>query len=617
MTGKSPYLTRHGVRNAEDDGKFTSLSGGLGGGLAAALGRHRRERQAPFSGLAAHFNAQSGRSTGALRAAARAESPKRPRAIRGSKAGPAASVDDRPPPAHVDAQVRNAYRGLARRPGDWISIADLRERLDSSGITTRSEQDAALKRLITQPGVSIIPEADQSTLRERDRLAAPRIGGEEKHLIAMEENGVGYWGAAAARATAGADSSPPAKKAARQAPPLAKATAPKSAPKLYATDTGGLISREEAGRRMFGDAGKPEPRRTRPLAKAGARLGGLSTEQHASTLEAMTSREDADRYLAGVKGAELTALARHYHANASTVAERRERIAFAAVGLRLDDQAIARLGNPAPGSTVGSVDAPDLRAARTKAQLKAIADAEGIPVSTSQPMESMRRAIANARWRNANPDMSARAFSGWDPTVPKADAGATPADALPDGQRQIAEIVGEIQGRTGNPVGLDVLRPRLAALGMSRAEQDRHLTALAFDSRAGVLVPEANQKILTEEEIAAAIPKGRGLAHSISIKPEYRRGPKADAGQAPARRSSVGEQRVVDIAAGILAGEGNPRDVDRLTVPDLRRLLDRLGLPASHRRGSGRAALIRDITDPPDWLIQQRLNDRAALTRPK
>jgi len=40
--------------------------------------------------------------------------------------------------------------------------------------------------LVRQPVVIVIPETDLSSLNSRDREAAVRIGGEFKHLLAIE-----------------------------------------------------------------------------------------------------------------------------------------------------------------------------------------------------------------------------------------------------------------------------------------------------------------------------------------------------------------------------------------------------------------------------------------------
>jgi hypothetical protein len=62
---------------------------------------------------------------------------------------------------------------------------------------------------------------------------------------------------------------------------------------------------------------------------------------HASHLEGLESREDAQKYLAGVKGASLAALAKHYSVPSDTTADqKRTMIMDASVGAKLDSRAI-------------------------------------------------------------------------------------------------------------------------------------------------------------------------------------------------------------------------------------------------------------------------------------
>lgn len=82
-----------------------------------------------------------------------------------------------------EQQVQRAYKELAQRPGDWVGLAQLRQRL--TGLS-REEQDRALRSLISHPRVSIVPEVDQTLLSDRDRAAAIRIGGELKHAISID-----------------------------------------------------------------------------------------------------------------------------------------------------------------------------------------------------------------------------------------------------------------------------------------------------------------------------------------------------------------------------------------------------------------------------------------------
>lgn len=84
-----------------------------------------------------------------------------------------------------EQNVRDAYAELNRYPGGWVALADLRERVPQM---THQEWTQTLKGMIRQDDVTIIPEADQSALRQRDRDAAPYIGGEYKHVIAIENS---------------------------------------------------------------------------------------------------------------------------------------------------------------------------------------------------------------------------------------------------------------------------------------------------------------------------------------------------------------------------------------------------------------------------------------------
>lgn len=90
--------------------------------------------------------------------------------------GPASAADPLPD------QLRAAYRALARHPGAWVSIADLRARLAGAG---RAEVDAALRELERAADVSIVPDSNQKALSDTDREAAVRIGGQDKHFLAI------------------------------------------------------------------------------------------------------------------------------------------------------------------------------------------------------------------------------------------------------------------------------------------------------------------------------------------------------------------------------------------------------------------------------------------------
>jgi hypothetical protein len=79
--------------------------------------------------------------------------------------------------------IRNAYTKLTQRPGGWVGLAHLRSELTDA---PRPDVDAALHTLYRAPGVSLIREENQKALTTADHDAAIMIGGQNKHLIAIE-----------------------------------------------------------------------------------------------------------------------------------------------------------------------------------------------------------------------------------------------------------------------------------------------------------------------------------------------------------------------------------------------------------------------------------------------
>jgi hypothetical protein len=93
------------------------------------------------------------------------------------------SPDDVQTEATVEDSIRDAYVKLTSRPGGWVGLAHLRAELADA---SRAEVDAALHTLHRTPGVSLIREENQKALTDTDRDAAITIGGQGKHLIAIE-----------------------------------------------------------------------------------------------------------------------------------------------------------------------------------------------------------------------------------------------------------------------------------------------------------------------------------------------------------------------------------------------------------------------------------------------
>ncbi|WP_433612706.1 hypothetical protein ACQP2P_02070 [Dactylosporangium sp. CA-139114] len=99
---------------------------------------------------------------------------------------PAGEVDAEPVDAGADvdaeARVRAVYAQLAGRPGEWVGLADLRDQLTE---LSRDAVDEALRSLLRQDGVRIIPVANTKALEPRDRAAALSIGGEDSHALSI------------------------------------------------------------------------------------------------------------------------------------------------------------------------------------------------------------------------------------------------------------------------------------------------------------------------------------------------------------------------------------------------------------------------------------------------
>ncbi|GAA2374691.1 hypothetical protein [Dactylosporangium salmoneum] len=82
----------------------------------------------------------------------------------------------------AEAQVRAAYAELAPAPGEWVGLADLRDKLER---LERAEVDRALMALLDRGDVRIIPVANTKALKPRDIAAALRIGGEDNHTLSI------------------------------------------------------------------------------------------------------------------------------------------------------------------------------------------------------------------------------------------------------------------------------------------------------------------------------------------------------------------------------------------------------------------------------------------------
>lgn len=112
---------------------------------------------------------------------------------RSSAEGPTATQTSAQPATGSDAvesfanQIRALYSELASRPGEWVSLTDVRERLGAEAYDTYARD--ALRRMIRQPGVFMATESNQKALRPADRAAQVNIGGEPILIFNIQSRG--------------------------------------------------------------------------------------------------------------------------------------------------------------------------------------------------------------------------------------------------------------------------------------------------------------------------------------------------------------------------------------------------------------------------------------------
>ena len=87
------------------------------------------------------------------------------------------------PQAAADERIRIAYGAQSEKPGAYVGLRPLRESLAD---LRRADFDAALLRLVDEPGVYLEPEPKLRNLTKADRDAAINVGGEDKHLLSIE-----------------------------------------------------------------------------------------------------------------------------------------------------------------------------------------------------------------------------------------------------------------------------------------------------------------------------------------------------------------------------------------------------------------------------------------------
>ncbi len=85
--------------------------------------------------------------------------------------------------AQIEADVRAAYARLARRPGSYVMMADIRDQI---GAHDRAHVDEVLVDLSrNSPDLQLLTEANQKSLTDRHRAAAVTFGGRDRHVLSI------------------------------------------------------------------------------------------------------------------------------------------------------------------------------------------------------------------------------------------------------------------------------------------------------------------------------------------------------------------------------------------------------------------------------------------------
>ncbi|AXB45365.1 hypothetical protein [Amycolatopsis albispora] len=85
----------------------------------------------------------------------------------------------------LESLIRETYHALSEGPQDWIRLARIRPKLNGAA---KSEVDEVLLEMIKTGTVHLAPDSNRKVLTEADHEAAIRVGGEDNHLITIEES---------------------------------------------------------------------------------------------------------------------------------------------------------------------------------------------------------------------------------------------------------------------------------------------------------------------------------------------------------------------------------------------------------------------------------------------
>lgn len=175
LLDRALHIIAHGTHNQKDHGRRLPKAGNLGDSAFAAFTRPQLRDAAKRRGIA--LEPRESRESIERKLAhhlAGDEDSGKPEGTGVAKDARTGQVEDR---------IRQAYEELQERPGEWIALADVRERLSD---LDRADVDEALKRLAVAPGIQVIPWDNRNALQKRDHEAALRFGGQQNHAIRFD-----------------------------------------------------------------------------------------------------------------------------------------------------------------------------------------------------------------------------------------------------------------------------------------------------------------------------------------------------------------------------------------------------------------------------------------------
>ncbi|WP_336217052.1 hypothetical protein [Nonomuraea sp. LPB2021202275-12-8] len=82
----------------------------------------------------------------------------------------------------LDERIRAVYDQVADDPGDWVSLTKIRSLL---GDVSKADLDKALEQMLGAPDVRLESEIHRHRLGKREKEASVRIGGEDRHKLAI------------------------------------------------------------------------------------------------------------------------------------------------------------------------------------------------------------------------------------------------------------------------------------------------------------------------------------------------------------------------------------------------------------------------------------------------